>query len=48
MDARLLDRRAYDTFAGFWPIAPEKTPFTGPLNEVPNRVASRTLAEPLT
>jgi dihydrofolate reductase len=48
MDALLLGRRTYDTFAGFWPTAPEEIPFTKLLNHAPKYVVSRTLSEPLT
>jgi dihydrofolate reductase len=47
MDALLLGRKTYEIFAGYWPSAPEETPFTGLLNSVPKYVASRTLAGPL-
>ena len=47
MDALLLGRRTYEIFADYWPDAPEEIPFTGLLNGVPEYVASRTLAEPL-
>lgn len=47
MDALLLGRRTYEIFAGYWPHAPEESPWTGLLNRVPKYVASRTLAEPL-
>jgi dihydrofolate reductase len=47
MDALLLGRRTYEIFAGYWPTAPQESPFTGLLNRVPKYVASRTLADPL-
>jgi dihydrofolate reductase len=47
MDALLLGRRTYEIFTGFWPGAPEDSPFTGLLNAVPKFVASRTLDGPL-
>lgn len=47
MDALLLGRKAYEIFTGYWPTAPQETPFTALLNGVPKHVASRSLAEPL-
>lgn len=47
MDALLLGRKTYETFAGYWPEAPDEIPFTALLNGVPKFVASRTLAGPL-
>jgi len=47
MDALLLGRKTYEIFAGYWPTAPQETPFTALLNGVPKHVASRSLAEPL-
>jgi dihydrofolate reductase len=47
MDALLLGRTTYEIFAGYWPSAPQESPFTGLLNGVPKYVASRTLADPL-
>ena len=47
MDALLLGRKTYETFADYWPRASEEVPFTGLLNGVPKYVASRTLAGPL-
>jgi len=47
MDALLLGRRTYDSFAGYWPTAPDDEPFTGLLNQVPKYIASRSLTEPL-
>ena len=47
MDALLLGRRTYETFADYWPKASEEIPFTGLLNGVPKYVGSLTLAGPL-
>lgn len=47
MGALLLGRRTYEIFAGYWPGAPPKIPFTDLLNSIPKYVASRTLAGPL-
>jgi len=43
MDALLLGRRTYEIFADYWPRAPQESPFTRLLNDVPKYVASRTL-----
>ncbi|HEY2887484.1 MAG TPA: dihydrofolate reductase family protein, partial [Candidatus Limnocylindrales bacterium] len=41
-DALLLGRRTYQTWAAFWPTAPE-SPLKDKLNSMPKFVASRTL-----
>ncbi len=43
MDALLLGRRTYETFADYWPSAPREIPFARLLGDVPKYVASRTL-----
>jgi dihydrofolate reductase len=44
----VLGRRTYETFAGYWPNAPEEEQVIAePMNAKPKYVASRTLSEPL-
>ena len=42
-DAVLFGRTTYQIWAAFWPTAPVESPITGPINDIPKYVASKTL-----
>ncbi len=45
-DATLLGRQTYDEFAGYWPNADPKDPFTAQMNGAQKYVVSNTLTDP--